>query len=55
MGIRILNGGFLTTVQDMGRYGSQETGMAVSGVMDTGLRHWRTFWWETMKTRRSWK
>ena len=35
MGIRILNGGFLTTVQDMGRYGSQETGMAVSGVMDT--------------------
>ena len=24
MGIRILNGGFLTTVQDMGRYGSQE-------------------------------
>ena len=26
MGIRILNGGFLTTVQDMGRYGSQETG-----------------------------
>ena len=35
MGNRILNGGFLTTVQDMGRYGSQETGMAVSGVMDT--------------------
>ena len=31
MGIRILNGGFLTTVQDMGRYGSQETGMAVCG------------------------
>lgn len=35
MGIRIINGGFLTTIQDMGRFGYQETGMAVSGVMDT--------------------
>ena len=35
MGIQIINGGFLTTVQDMGRYGYQETGMSVSGVMDT--------------------
>lgn len=34
MGIQIINGGFLTTIQDMGRYGYQETGMAVSGVMD---------------------
>ena len=35
MGIQIINGGFLTTIQDMGRYGYQETGMSVSGVMDT--------------------
>lgn len=35
MGIKIVNGGFLTTIQDMGRYGYQETGMSVSGVMDT--------------------
>lgn len=35
MGIRIANGGFMTTIQDMGRFGYQETGMAVSGVMDT--------------------
>lgn len=35
MGIKIVNGGFLTTIQDMGRFGYQETGMAVSGVMDT--------------------
>ena len=35
MGIKIINGGFLTTIQDMGRYGFQETGMSVSGVMDT--------------------
>ena len=35
MGIKIMNGGFMTTIQDMGRYGYQETGMAVSGVMDT--------------------
>lgn len=35
MGIIIVNGGFMTTIQDMGRFGYQETGMAVSGVMDT--------------------
>lgn len=35
MGIKIANGGFMTTIQDMGRFGYQETGMAVSGVMDT--------------------
>ncbi|MCI8454612.1 MAG: biotin-dependent carboxyltransferase family protein [Lachnospiraceae bacterium] len=35
MGIKVVNGGFLTTIQDMGRYGFQETGLAVSGVMDT--------------------
>lgn len=34
MGIKVINGGFLTTIQDMGRFGYQETGMAVSGVMD---------------------
>ena len=55
MGIRILNGGFLTTVQDMGRYGSQETGMAVSGGMDTRAAALADILWETMKTRRSWK
>lgn len=35
MGIKIISGGFLTTIQDLGRFGYQETGMAVSGVMDT--------------------
>ena len=35
MGIKIIKAGLLTTIQDMGRYGYQETGMAVSGVMDT--------------------
>lgn len=34
MGIKFLNGGFLTTIQDMGRVGFQESGMSVSGVMD---------------------
>ena len=34
MGIQFANGGFLTTVQDMGRIGFQEAGMSVSGVMD---------------------
>lgn len=34
MGVKFLSGGFLTTVQDMGRTGYQESGMSVSGVMD---------------------
>ncbi|MGM9539563.1 biotin-dependent carboxyltransferase family protein [Anaerovibrio sp.] len=33
-GIRVVNGGMLTTVQDRGRYGYQASGMQVSGVMD---------------------
>lgn len=34
MGIRILKGGMLTTVQDSGRPGYQSQGFGVSGVMD---------------------
>ncbi len=34
MGIQFASSGFLTTVQDMGRTGYQESGMSVSGVMD---------------------
>ena len=34
MGIRILKGGMLTTVQDGGRYGYQSQGFSVAGVMD---------------------
>lgn len=34
MGVKFASGGFLTTVQDMGRTGYQEFGMSVSGVMD---------------------
>ena len=34
MGIRILKGGMLTTVQDLGRTGYQSQGVGVSGVMD---------------------
>ena len=34
MGIRILKGGMLTTVQDLGRYGYQSQGFSVAGVMD---------------------
>ena len=35
MGIRILKGGMLTTVQDGGRTGYQSQGFSVAGVMDT--------------------
>lgn len=34
MGIEILTGGMLTTVQDAGRYGYQQFGVTVSGSMD---------------------
>lgn len=34
MGIEILNGGMLTTIQDAGRYGYQQFGVTVSGSMD---------------------
>ena len=34
MGIRIIKGGMLTTVQDLGRYGYQSQGFSVAGVMD---------------------
>lgn len=35
MGIKFINGGFLTTIQDAGRTGFQEAGVTVAGVMDT--------------------
>lgn len=34
MGIRVLKGGLLTTVQDLGRYGYQSQGINVGGAMD---------------------
>lgn len=33
-GIKIINGGALTTLQDQGRWGAQETGFGTAGVMD---------------------
>ncbi|WP_181390703.1 biotin-dependent carboxyltransferase family protein [Sphingobacterium athyrii] len=35
MGIKIVKAGMLTTIQDLGRYGLQRYGMAVSGAMDS--------------------
>ena len=34
MNVKIINGGLMTTVQDMGRTGYQASGMQVSGDMD---------------------
>ncbi|MEG0813223.1 MAG: biotin-dependent carboxyltransferase family protein [Clostridium sp.] len=39
MGIKFANGGFLTTIQDAGRTGFQESGVPVTGVMDTRSYH----------------
>ncbi|MEI4768332.1 biotin-dependent carboxyltransferase family protein [Psychrobacillus sp. FJAT-51614] len=35
MSIRVLHSGLLTTIQDVGRYGSQKYGVIVSGAMDS--------------------
>lgn len=35
MSIRVINGGFLTSIQDLGRYGYQKYGVVVSGAMDS--------------------
>ena len=35
MSIRVLHSGLLTTIQDIGRYGSQKFGVIVSGAMDS--------------------
>lgn len=35
MGIQFANGGFLTTIQDAGRVGYQDSGVTTAGVMDT--------------------
>ncbi|PYF74002.1 5-oxoprolinase subunit C family protein [Pedobacter nutrimenti] len=34
MGIRVIKPGLLSSIQDLGRYGYQKSGMAVSGAMD---------------------
>ncbi|MBM7570274.1 biotin-dependent carboxyltransferase family protein [Aquibacillus albus] len=34
MGLRIIEEGFITTIQDLGRYGYQSFGFSVNGVMD---------------------
>ena len=34
MGVSVLHGGLLTTVQDLGRFGAQKYGVIVSGAMD---------------------
>lgn len=35
MSIKVLNHGLMTTIQDLGRYGSQKFGVIVGGAMDT--------------------
>ena len=37
MGVRVLKGGMLTTVQDLGRTGYQSQGFGVSGVIGCAL------------------
>ena len=34
MTVKVLHPGLLTTIQDLGRYGSQKYGVIVSGAMD---------------------
>ena len=51
MGIRILKGGMLTTVQDSGRPGYQSQGFGVSGVMDAAPSKLPIFFWIIRKMK----
>ena len=56
MGIKFASGGFLTTVQDMGRTGYRESGMSRIRRYGSAFRSDREYFeWEMMKTRRFWK
>ena len=52
MGVRVLKGGMLTTVQDLGRTGYQSQGFGVSGVMD--VRSFQICFWIIRKMKRFW-
>ena len=52
MGIRILKGGMMTTVQDLGRTGYQSQGFSVAGVMDVRSFRSPISFWIILKTRR---
>lgn len=43
MSIKVIEPGFLTTVQDKGRYGYMASGVQISGVMDYPAARWANF------------
>ena len=51
MGIRVLKGGMMTTVQDLGRTGYQSQGFSVSGVMDVRSFKIANLRWITRKMK----
>ena len=51
MGIRVLKGGMMTTVQDLGRTGYQSQGFSVSGVMDVRSLRLQISCWITRKMK----
>ena len=54
MGVRVLKGGMLTTVQDLGRTGYQSQGFGVSGVMDVRSFKIAICFWIIRKMKRFW-
>ena len=55
MGIKFANGGFITTIQDMGRTGYQEFGVPAAGVMDTMAFRKANILVGTTRTRPLWR
>ena len=51
MGIRVLKGGMMTTVQDLGRTGYQSQGFSVSGVRMFVLLRLQISCWITRKMK----
>ena len=53
--MKVVIPGVLTTVQDLGRFGYQKSGMTCSGVMDTAAYRKQTIWSEMKREQRCWR
>ena len=53
--MKVVIPGVLTTVQDLGRFGYQKSGMTCSGVMIRRLIEKQTIWSEMKREQRCWR
>ena len=53
--LEILDPGLLTTVQDRGRFGYGQYGVAASGALTPSPLEWENCLWETRRMRHHWR